>query len=188
MADSQQPIADSPMNDSRPIALIGFRGTGKTSVARLLAERLGWDWVDADLEIEHRAGQNIAAIFAEQGESAFRDLESEVVRQLCGRLQTVIALGGGAVLREPNRACLANCRGVIWLQASAETIALRLAGDSTTPLRRPNVTNHGGRTEIEVLLAQREPIYRECATLEVDTEHKEPDEIAAEIFATLDLV
>lgn len=173
---------------STSIALIGYRGTGKTTVAQLLATRLGFDWIDADVEIERVAGKTIAAIFEESGEATFRDLEAEVVAQLCGREQTVVALGGGAVLREENRVCLENCCLVVWLKASAEVIAQRVLGDPTTAARRPNLTNHGGRTEIDQLLLQREPIYRACATLEVDTEDRTPAEIADQIAAAIGLL
>jgi shikimate kinase len=143
------------------------------------------DWVDTDVEVELAAGKSIAVIFAEDGEPAFREFEATVVYQLCGRPDGVLALGGGAVLREATQERLRVCRAVVWLKASAATIARRLAGDESTPQRRPNLTNHGGRQEIEQLLAQREPIYRACATLEVDTEGKDPAEVAAEIVAAL---
>ena len=167
------------------IALIGYRGTGKSTIAQLLAMRLRYDWIDADVEVELRAGKSIAAIFADSGETNFRDLETIVVADLCQRENTVVALGGGAILREENREYLKNCQAVIWLQASAEMIAERISDDPTTAKRRPNLTNHGGRTEIEQLLAEREPIYRACATLEVDTEDKAPAEIAEEIATAL---
>jgi shikimate kinase len=170
------------------IALIGYRGTGKTTVARQLALRLGWDWVDADVEVELRAGKSIAAIFADDGEQAFRDLESAVVADLCRRERCALALGGGAVLRENNRTAISHCGAVVWLTASVETLIARMAGDATTLARRPNLTNAGGRQEAAELLAVRTPIYRACATLEVDTEGKAPAEIADEIIAALGLV
>ena len=173
------------MSDSSAIVLIGYRGTGKTTVARLLAEKLQFAWVDADDEIEQQAGKSIAEIFKDSGEGAFRDLESTVVDNLCGLQGTVIAMGGGAVLRESNRESLARCQAVVWLKASVEVLDERISTDPTTGSRRPNLTNHGGRNEIEVLLAQREPIYRACATLEVDTEDKAPAEIVAEIVAQI---
>jgi shikimate kinase len=169
------------------VALIGYRGTGKSTVAQQLALRLGWDWVDADVEIELRAGKSIAAIFADAGEAAFRDLESDAVAELCRRERTAIALGGGAVLREENRAAIARCGAIVWLQASVDTLVERQAADATTAARRPNLTNLGVRQEVEQLLAQRTPIYRACATLEVDTEGKSPAEISAEILAGLGL-
>ena len=169
------------------IALIGFRGTGKTTIAQLLALRLGYDWVDSDVEVELALGMSIADCFAESGEARFREVESQVVAELCGRERTVLALGGGAVLAENNRQKLADCRAVVWLQASAATLENRITKDPNSAARRPNLTNHGGRTEIEVLLAQREPIYRSCATLVVDTEERDPAEIADEIVAALGL-
>jgi len=167
------------------IVLIGYRGTGKTTVAQRLAVRLGWDWVDADVEVELRAGKSVAAIFADDGEPAFRELEATVVADLCRRTETVIALGGGAVLREENRLAIKNGGAVVWLQASVDSIECRIAADPATSARRPNLTNAGGRTEIERLLALRTPNYRACATLEVDTEGKAPTEIADEIVAAL---
>src|SRR6188768_1338432 len=108
--------------DVSSIALIGYRGTGKTTVAEQLAMRLGWDWVDADHVVELRAGKSIAEIFAEQGQDAFRELEAAVVAELCGRQRTVVALGGGAVMREANRHALRQCQQVVWLKASPESI------------------------------------------------------------------
>jgi shikimate kinase len=91
-------------------------------------------------------------------------------------------------MREANRLALRQCREIVWLTASPKTIEERLAGDPATPDRRPNLTNSGGRNEIERLLAERTPIYRSCATLEVDTENKAPAEIADEIVTALGLV
>ena len=173
------------MNISSPIFLIGYRGTGKSAVARELAARLGVDCVDADKVIEHSAGKSIAEIFAEDGEVAFRELEARVVAELCRKSSAVIALGGGAVLREENRAAIAAAGTVVWLTAGVETIAARLAADDATASRRPNLTAAGGRAEIEALLAQRTPIYRACATFVVDTEGKTPAEVADEIVAQL---
>jgi shikimate kinase len=167
------------------IYLIGYRGAGKTTVARLLAERLGWDWIDADDEIERRAGTTIAEMFATEGEAAFRALESEVVEELCRWRRTVVALGGGAVLSEANRTAIRLAGRVVWLKTTVETLAQRLAADDMTASRRPNLTQSGGLSEIEALLATREPIYRACATLEVDTEGKSSAEVAAEIAARL---
>lgn len=170
-----------------PIALIGYRGTGKTTVAQQIALRLGYDWVDADVEIELALGKSIAEIFAELGEAAFRATETRVLNELCQRERAILALGGGAVLAPANRGLIKKCRAVVWLTASAETLEQRLAGDPTTAQRRPKLTDRGGRTEIEALLTQREPIYRACATLEVDTEDRTPAEIAEQIVVDLGL-
>src|SRR5882762_6964820 len=103
------------------VALIGYLGTGKTTVARQLALALGWDWVDADVEVELRAGRSIAAIFADRGEPAFRDLEATILADLIGRDREVLALGGGIVLRATNRTLLDQAGHVVWLIAAAET-------------------------------------------------------------------
>jgi shikimate kinase len=91
------------------LALIGYRGTGKTTVARLLAARLGWQWFDADVELERQAGKTIKQIFAEGGEAAFRDWEEKIVAQLTAQSNLVIALGGGAILRPQSRATARRC-------------------------------------------------------------------------------
>jgi shikimate kinase len=167
------------------IALIGYRGTGKTVVAQQVALALGWDWVDADVEIELRAGKSIAAIFADDGEAAFRHWESKVLADLIDRGQTVLALGGGVILRESNRELLRRAGLVAWLQAEPETIARRIAADPTTASRRPNLTTAGGLVEIRRLLVERTPLYRDCSTVSISTDDKTPGEVAAEIVAQL---
>jgi shikimate kinase len=171
-----------------PLFLIGYRGTGKSSVAHELAAQLGYDWADSDDEIERQTDKSIAAIFDEDGETAFRDAEQRIIADLAKRRRAVVALGGGAVLREANRRVIAAAGPVVWLTASIDTILERMATDRSTSRRRPNLTNTGGRTEVKTLLAQRTPIYRECATLVVDTEGKSPAQVAEEIAAALELV
>ncbi|QDV74991.1 shikimate kinase [Botrimarina mediterranea] len=161
--------------------LIGYRGSGKSTVARLLAERLGWASIDSDDEVEREAGKSIAAMFAEDGEPAFRDLEERVVASLCNRDKTVIALGGGAVLREASRRRMTAAGQVVYLTAPAATLAARIAGDATTASRRPSLTGLAGLEEVERVLAVREPIYRECATVAIDVDGRAPEAIADEI-------
>ncbi len=168
-----------------PVFLIGYRGAGKTSVARALANRLKYDWIDADDVVERDAGKTIAAIFADDGEAAFRDWESLVVAALTRKQRVVVALGGGAVLRDENRQAICAAGPVVWLTAPVDTILDRLAADPATAKRRPDLTSEGGRAEIEALLAKRTPLYRQCATLVVDTEGKSAAEVAAEIAANL---
>lgn len=168
-----------------PRFLIGYRGTGKTTVARELAARLGCDWIDADDVIEEQAGKTIAGIFADEGEAVFRDWESRVVGELSRKRRTVAALGGGVVLRDENRRLISKAGPVVWLTAGVDTILERLASDPATSSRRPNLTKMGEREEIEAVLAARTPLYRECATLIVDTEGKSAAEVADEIAANL---
>ena len=169
------------------VILIGYRATGKTTLARLLAGRLGWQWIDADVEIERRAGKSIAEIFADEGEPAFRDLEADVIADLCQRERLVLAAGGGAPLRPESRRAMRASGKVVWLKAAAETIHGRMLRDATTADRRPDLTSRGGLEEIIELVTAREPIYQESAHLQVDTEGKDPQQIAAEILDRLEL-
>jgi shikimate kinase len=167
------------------VYLIGYRGSGKTCVAGHLAELLQLPWADADAELERRAGRTIREIFAADGERAFRDLESAVLTDLAERGGQVIALGGGVVLREANRAVLRRSGRTVWLRAQPETLWQRIEGDPTTGDRRPNLTAHGGIEEVRRLLDARTPFYEESADLALDTEDKSPAEIAQAIAAWL---
>ena len=168
------------------IVLIGYRGTGKSTVGRLVAVQLGMQFVDADEELERRAGRSIRDIFASGGEAAFRELEAVVIGDLLSEDSCVVALGGGAVLRPDNRAKIrAANNGVLWLQADAAILHHRINADETTSQRRPNLTSGGGLEEVERLLAIREPLYRECANFAVDTQGKTPEQVAAEVVSLL---
>ena len=169
------------------IFLIGYRGSGKTTVARLLAPELQFDWVDSDQEIELRTGKSIAAIFSEQGEEVFRELETEVLVELCQREKTVVALGGGCIVRARNRELIATAGPAVWLTAPVHILGDRLQEDSRTASMRPDLTSTGGAGEIEVILQQRIGLYRQSATWEVDTEDKSPAEVVAAIRLQLDL-
>ncbi len=156
------------------IILIGYRGTGKTTLAVPLAERLSWTAIDADVELERQAGRSIREIFDDGGEPEFRRLERETLVELLGRQQLVIAAGGGAILNPETRRDFRAAGPVVWLRASVDSIEQRLYGDATTTQRRPNLTASGGRQEIERLLADRDPLYRECATIDVATDEPLP--------------
>jgi len=153
----------------RGLALVGYRGTGKTTVGRVLSERLDWRFADADHEVEHSAGKSIATMFIEDGEPAFRDWEERIVAELCTRAKTVIATGGGAVLRESNRVALRSVGFVAWLTADPETLSRRLSRDHGRPNARPALTAAGTLGEIADVLAVRVPFYRAVSDLEVDT-------------------
>ena len=156
------------------ITLIGYRGTGKSTLAIPLAERLGWAAVDADVELERRAGRTIRQIFDTDGESEFRRLERETLVELLSRNRIVIAAGGGAIMNAATREDFQKAGPVIWLKASIDTIERRILGDSTTTARRPNLTSAGGRAEIESLLEMRNPIYAQCATITIETDTVDP--------------
>jgi shikimate kinase len=164
--------------------LIGPRGSGKTTVAALLAESLGWAWVDADAIVEERAGCSIRDIFAAEGEAGFRAREAAVLEELCGRERAVIATGGGVVLRPENRRRLREAGHVVWLRADCETLWRRISTDGSTGGRRPALLG-GGPEEVAAVVAQREPLYRECAHAAVETAGRAPAEVAAEVLAGL---
>jgi shikimate kinase len=174
---------------TQALILIGYRGTGKTTVAGLLATPLGSQAVDLDEEIERAAGKTIAEIFAQHGEESFREQESAALARCVARERIVLATGGGVILREANRQQLRDIRDrggrVVWLRASPETIQRRLAADASSASRRPNLTAGGGLREIVELLARRTPFYQACASLTVDTEGKTPEQVAAEILQAL---
>ena len=169
-----------------PLFLIGYRGSGKSTVAELLAKRLDWDWVDADAVLEQRAGQSIRQIFEVEGEVAFRELEAALLHELCRRQQVVIATGGGVVVRPENRRRLKEAGIVVWLTGNAATLWQRLQACHTTAERRPDLTV-GGLAEIEGLLATREPWYAECAHFGVDTVGRSPQQVAEAILSRLRL-
>ena len=163
------------------LTLIGYRATGKTTLAKLVAGRLGWNWADADVEVERRLGKPIERIFAEQGEPAFRDAEASAIAELCRRDRLVLAAGGGAPLRAETRQRLRERGKVIWLTARPETILARMTADPTTVDRRPRLTDKPPLAEIVHLLAIREPVYREAADLVVGTDGRQPADLAEAI-------
>lgn len=163
------------------VVLVGYRGTGKTTVGRIVAEILGWPFIDTDPLIEQRAALPIAEIFARFGEPHFRDLESAVIADLAGADPSVISAGGGAVLRPTNVQRLQAGSLVVWLTGRAETLQQRIGSDATTAARRPNLTALAGLDEIRHLLEVREPCYRSAAHLVLDTENQRPRQIAERI-------
>src|SRR5260370_5547336 len=169
-----------PTPNSSVIFLIGYRCTGKTTVARLLAGKIGWDWIDADSLLEARYRKSIRQIFAEEGEVGFRDQGEQIFAQLCQLQRCLVATGGGVILREINRQRMRATGKSVWLTADAQTIWERLCCDPGTVERRPPLTV-GGLAEIEEVLKVREPLYRACADLIISTEGRSTGEIAQQI-------
>lgn len=168
------------------VTLIGYRGTGKSTVARLLAERLGADWTDADAVLEERCGCSIATLVRDRGETAFRDTEEAILAELLAGFAGVLASGGGVVLREANRRRLREAgRPVVWLAAPVAVIRSRLASDPATGQRRPALGGGDVLAEVEEAVAARERLYRDCSDWSIDTSLRSPAEVAAEIAAWL---
>jgi shikimate kinase len=166
------------------IYLIGSRGSGKSTVARLLADKLSWQALDMDAEIEARHGKSIRRIFAEEGEPAFRRLESALLNEVSSLTKHVIATGGGIILDRQNRACLRNSGVVIYLTGQPATLWNRILQDATTAERRPDLTV-GGLEEVEHLLREREDFYQQCADYMIPVDDRTPEELADTIIGIL---
>ena len=160
------------------IVLIGYRGSGKSTVGRKLADRLWQPFLDTDEMVIKKAGKSIKEIFEQQGEPVFRELEAQAVREACKLSEHVIALGGGAVLREENRAVLKQGgHKVIYLRCDAQELYKRIQADPTTSANRPHLTDLGGSVaEITAMLKEREPHYRAAMTAELDVTRLTPEE------------
>lgn len=169
---------------SRPLLLIGFMGSGKSSVGRCLARHLKAPFVDLDARIEERASMPIAQLFATQGEEAFRRIETTVLGEALGQT-AIIATGGGVVTREENRAMLKNASNsgaasVVYLRAQPQSLATRIRRQpGVRPLIDGQSTLDHAQTvaRVQELLAARAPLYEECADFLIDTDHRSLDEI-----------
>jgi shikimate kinase len=160
------------------VALIGYRGSGKSTVGKRLADRLWQPFVDTDDRIVATAKKSIRDIFEQDGEPAFRALEVQAVAEVCKLEDHVVALGGGAVLREENRKAIKDAgMKVVYLRCEAEELHRRIDADPATAAARPNLTELGGGIEeIRRVLAEREPIYRSVMTAELDVTHLSPQD------------
>jgi shikimate kinase len=167
----------SSIRQIRNLALIGFMGTGKSSVGRLVAELLHFAFLDTDELIVARAGKPITDIFAQQGEAAFRELERKVVKELVGRTQTVISTGGGVPVNPDNLVSLKTHALVVCLWASPEKIWENMHGQAHRPL--VNVADPQAR--IRTLLAEREQFYRQADVL-LNTELRSVREVAHQVI------
>jgi len=157
-------------------------GSGKTTVGRRLAEKLDIDFYDADHEIIDKTGVSIDHIFDVEGEKGFRKRESNVLKDLCSKPNIVIATGGGAVMLEENRLEISKAGSVIYLSSSVDQILRRTAKSKTRPLLE-NSTNK--RKTISDIIEARDPLYREIATIIINTNGKKLNEVIHEILKQL---
>jgi shikimate kinase len=171
------------MPPARPVlVLVGPPGAGKTTVGRVLARRLGVGFTDVDALVVERAGKSISDIFLQDGEPAFRELEREVVAQALDSVDGVLALGGGSVLAAETRERL---RGHVVVHLSVGmTDGLRRTGMSTA---RPLLAGVNPRATFKALLDARAPLYREVATVEVDTNRRTTGQVVRAVLAALGL-
>lgn len=165
------------MRQIQNIALIGFMGTGKSSVGQLVAAQLHFTFLDTDHVIEARAGKSISEIFAQQGEPAFRELENKIVGELVTRKRTVISTGGGLPANPDNLASLKTHSLVVCLWASPEKILERVR----TQTHRPLLNEADPLAKIRSLLEERGPYYRQADVL-LNTELRSLKDVAQQVI------
>ena len=164
------------------IILIGFMGSGKTTVGKILAKRLNVEMIDTDKWIEKKQDQTIKEIFHNHGEDYFRKLETEILKTLCNsNVMRIVATGGGLPLREENQELLAKMGEIVYLKADAGTIYERIQNDKNRPL----LQTPDPKQKITELLGLRTPIYEKIAEIIIETDNKPLDQIVDEILFDL---
>lgn len=177
--------ADHPKQKLPCIALIGLRGSGKSTVGGHLALALDRVHLDTDELIVERAGMTIAKIFSRDGEAAFRAMEREVITGLEPNLRAVLSLGGGVVLDPRNTEHLRKFSTMVWLTASEDVLAQRIDQDPSSKESRPSLTEQDTLEELRQLAGQRRRLYQQAADLSVDTAGLGPREVAEIIAAAV---
>jgi shikimate kinase len=162
----------------RSVAIVGYMGSGKSTLGRLLARATGLEFVDLDRTITKNAGEEIPQIFAKHGEAGFRDLEHEALREaLEGKTPSIVACGGGVVVRPENRALLRGAT-TVFLREDVEVLYGRTRGTGR-PLRAAS------REEFESRYAERLPFYTEVADIEVEVDGRSPSRVMEEVLGCL---
>jgi shikimate kinase len=167
--------------------LIGYRCTGKTSVGEVLAQQLGWRFVDTDRMVVDAAGVSIVRMVADRGWSFFREQERQALVSVSAGDHQVVATGGGIVLDERNVSIMKQSGRIVWLTASEKTILARMRGDSATAESRPSLTDQGPLAEIASVLSERMPLYEKAAELVIDTNREKIVVICDRIIAEFEI-
>ena len=144
------------------IGLIGYRAAGKSTLGQLVSSGLGWRFLDVDRGIEQQSGKTIKALYEEEGDQVYRDLESQVVETMCAEKDCVIAFGAGSLMRPRNQVHARRVSLLFFLELPADVLWDRIRSDPGSEATRPNLSS-GGLGEVVEVLAQRAPVYRECA-------------------------
>jgi shikimate kinase len=165
------------------VVLIGFRGSGKSTLGKALAERLNREFIDCDSWIEKRTGLTIKEIFEKHGESHFRTLESQAIGELSAMDGKVIATGGGAALKYQNMQVFKRNGGkIFFLEVGAEAAFARIEGDVANRSRRPALTEKDPFTEVKEQIELRRPYYLKGADVTVATDGRKIEEVLQEIL------
>jgi shikimate kinase len=166
------------MASAERILLIGMMGSGKSTVGRLLAERLGWPYLDSDEQVVARTGKTVPELFAERGESQFRAEEAEALAQATtSDGPAVVSVAGGAVLAADNRRRIRVAGQVVWLRAEVATLAARVGTGTGRPL-----LGDDPHAALQRLYLERLPLYEELADVTVDVDHLTPLEVADRVL------
>ena len=165
--------------------LIGYRCSGKTTIGKSVAMKIGWSFVDCDMRMIKECGQSIKNIIDTEGWDAFRRMERSILKQICTRDRQVVATGGGVALNAGNVAAMQAGGTVIWLSATAETIQKRMLQDKNTGDFRPALTDKGKMAEIEDMLLKRNPHYEDASDFIIQTDGIPIEEIAQTIIEKL---
>ena len=166
------------------IVLIGYRACGKSTLGRELSARLGWPLLDIDRGIEQkRPGRTLTDLWLDIGDDKFRDIEADVVREMCRRDECVISFGAGSLGRPENRVHACRDALVVYLDMTTEALWERIQSDPRSAATRPNLAG-GGLEEVAEMLGRRDPVYRECADLRVDATLA-PEQLADIVMAEL---
>lgn len=163
------------------IFLIGFMGTGKSTIAKALQDKTGMEIMEMDAEIVKRQGMSISDIFAKHGEGYFRDVESNLLKEMKSEDQKIVSCGGGVVLREENSAHMRKSGRVVLLTATPETVYERVKDDTGRPILNQDMSVE----HISSLMKEREEKYLKAAEIIVATDGKSADEISEEILAKI---
>ena len=166
--------------------LVGYRCTGKSSVGRIVSDALGWVFVDMDDELQAEEGRDVQQIVQDQGWEYFRKSETNLIQRLSRGSKQVIATGGGVVTNPGNVTLMHSSGKVVWLHASPNAIAQRMAADENTGEQRPPLRGRDSIGEIEDILAERLPLYQQAMHFRVDTDGLSPEEVAKLVLAWLE--
>lgn len=161
------------------VILIGYRCTGKSETGKILADLLGLPFMDTDELIEKTMKRSVADIVKSMGWEYFRKIESQILQGLLKTDDLVIATGGGIVLDEKNILAMKEAGTVVWLTAKTDTILYRMSNDSKTSGLRPALTDQALEDEVKETLAERAPLYKKAAHMEIDTSNQDAAQVAA---------
>jgi shikimate kinase len=165
--------------------LIGYRGTGKTTLGKRLAAKLGWQFIDSDDEIVNESGMTINEMVDREGWPSFRALERRTMQRIAGLDNCVVATGGGVVLDPENVTTMKADGKIVWLRAAPQTIKARILSDENTGDLRPALTDKGLEAEIEETLKAREPLYRSAMDFSLNTDSMGVDTLCVQVMEAI---